>query len=66
MIEPPSKGAIDSAVKRLKDVGALEQVFNFLFKLILIFFEDLNCWQQIDIFCFDFHEIINRSKFKGQ
>jgi hypothetical protein len=27
MIEPPSKGAIDSAVKRLKDVGALEQVF---------------------------------------
>jgi hypothetical protein len=38
MIEPPSKGAIDSAVKRLKDVGALEQVFNFLFKLILIFF----------------------------
>jgi hypothetical protein len=62
MIEPPSKGAIDSAVKRLKDVGALEQVF---IQINFYFFKDLNCWQQIDIFCFDFHEIINRSKFKG-
>jgi hypothetical protein len=26
MIEPPSNDAIDSAVKRLKDVGALYQV----------------------------------------
>jgi len=31
MIEPPSKDAIDSAVKRLKDVGALYQVKKLFF-----------------------------------
>jgi len=63
MIEPPSKGAIDSAVKRLKDVGALEQV---IIQIDFNFFLYLNSLQQIEIFCLDFHEIINRSKFKGQ